>query len=248
MNDGALSQRQALAAAFHIAVEHGWGQLVYNHFTARVPDKDAFLVHPFGLLFSEVSASCLMEVDLHTGALVEQRQERGEDMPYNATSYVLHSCIYHHRPDVACVLHVHVPCIVAVASSTTGLKVGLSQESCLIGPVAYHDYEGIATSMEEQARVVSNLGSTSNVLFLRNHGVICCGTSVAHALSVLYHVWRACQVQCELGAQSCHLPPPSIVRDACSTHANFTKTGNHNLEFKAMLRLLKRKNNLLYLE
>jgi ribulose-5-phosphate 4-epimerase/fuculose-1-phosphate aldolase len=48
-----LSERQQLAAAFQIAAEiHGWDQLIYNHFTVRV--RDRFLVHPFGLLFSEV--------------------------------------------------------------------------------------------------------------------------------------------------------------------------------------------------
>jgi adducin len=181
-----LTDRQQLAAALHIAVNHGWDQLIYNHFTCRATN-DTFYVHPFGLLFSEVTASSLLEVDLATGELASPAPAAAcSDMPYNATSYVLHSCVYRARPEVACVLHVHVPCIVAVASCKAGLVVGLSQESSLVGPVSYHDYEGIATSLDEQARIVSNLGAKSNVLFLRNHGVLCCGTSVAHALSVLY--------------------------------------------------------------
>lgn len=210
-----LSQRQQLAAAFQIAADiHGWDQLIYNHFTVRVGDR--FLAHPFGLLFSEVTASCLLEVDLATGELVPGQQvhpDAAVDMPFNSTSYVLHSAVYKARPDVACVLHVHVPCIVAVASSESGLVIGLSQESSLIGPVTYHDYEGLATrweeaesrnpklfenflfSLEEQERIIKCLGTTSNVLMLRNHGVLCCGTNVAHAMSVLYHVWRACLVQ-----------------------------------------------------
>jgi adducin len=147
-----------------------------------------------------------------------------------------------------CVLHVHVPCTVAVASSKSGLVVGLSQESSLVGPVTYHDYEGIATSLEEQERIVKNLGTSSNVLFLRNHGVLCCGTSVAHALSVLYHVWRACLIQCELGAQAPVLPPYSVVSKARDAHVNFTKEGNHNIEFRALVRQLVRNKNTLFLQ
>ncbi len=50
-------------------------------------------------------------------------------------------------------------------------------------------------------RIISELGKVSNVMMLRNHGVLCCGTSVAHAMSVLYHVWRACQIQVDLAGQ-----------------------------------------------
>jgi ribulose-5-phosphate 4-epimerase/fuculose-1-phosphate aldolase len=247
-----LSQRQQLAAAFHIATYFGWDQLIYNHFTARVSyNASSFLVHPFGLLFSEVAASSLLEVDLESGELIAGQTvhpDASSEMPYNATSYVLHSCVYKARPDVACVLHVHVPCIVAVASSATGLVQGISQESCLIGPVSYHDYEGISTSMDEQARIVLQLGKTNNVLMLRNHGVLCCGRSVAHAMSVLYHVWRACLIQIDLGEHKFVLPPPNVIEKAFQTHENFTKTGNCNLEFEALIRKLKRSKNTKFLE
>ncbi len=251
-----LSDRQQLAAAFHIAVQHGWDQLIYNHFTCRA-SAESFFVHPFGLLFSEVTASCLLEVHLETGELVLQPEQHKpqpspssleSEMPFNATAYVLHSCVYRARPDVRCVLHVHVPCIVAVASSKSGLIEGLSQESSLVGPVTYHDYEGIATSLEEQGRVVKNLGPTSNVLFLRNHGVLCCGRSVAHALSVLYHVWRACLIQCARGSEPCVTPPSWVIAKACQSHANFTSAGNPNIEFTALVRQLVRNKNTLFLE
>lgn len=169
-----------------------------------------------------MTASSLLEVDLESGALVPGQQVHefaSPDMPYNATSHVLHSAVYKARKDVNCVLHLHLPCVVSVASSATGLIIGLSQgersqgeekccfayfakkESSLIGPVAYHDYEGISTSLDEQKRIVSALGDASNVLMLRNHGVLCCGTNVAHAMSVMYHVWRACQIQVNLAGQ-----------------------------------------------
>jgi adducin len=240
-----MTVRQQLAAAFHIAVHHGWDQLIYNHFTCRSGSENRFLAHPFGLHFSEVTASSLLDVELSTGEPVERSDQSTRpglalDMPFNRSAYVIHSCIYQARPDVACVLHVHVPCIVAVASCQKGLIIGLSQESALVGPVTYHDYEGISTSLDEQRRIVENLGPLSHVLMLRNHGVVCCGRSVAHALSVLYHVWRACLIQTALGHADHHLPDATVVGDAFEVHANFTQAGNDNLEFDAMVRLLMR--------
>ena len=240
---GELSAREALAAAFHIAVIHGWDQIIYNHFTCRA-SPDSFLVHRFGHLYSEVTASSLLEVSLESGAVVgtgDNSPFEAGDMPYNSTAYVIHSCIYKARADVNAVFHAHIPCIVAVASSKSGLKIGLSQESSLIGPVGYHPYEGLATSLDEQKRIVANLGS-GNVLFLRNHGIVCCGRNVAHALHVLYHVWRACliQVASERKDEDHFMPEQDVIESAFDAHTHFTAAGNHNLEFDAMIRLLLR--------
>ena len=234
-----LSLRQQLAASFHIAVIHGWDQLIYNHFTARL-SPNSFLVHRFGHLYSQISASSLLEVNLDTGNVISDAMAPTvNDMPYNATAYVIHSCIYKARQNVESILHVHIPCIVAVASSKAGLKIGLSQESSLVGPVAYHDYEGLSTKLDEQERIVKNLGS-KNVLFLRNHGVVICGESIAHALHVLYHVWRACLIQIASNSsfEDHFMPSREIVESAFDSHIHFTAAGNHNLEFAAMIRRL----------
>src|ERR1700751_434406 len=59
-------RRQAridLAAAHRLAVEHGFHEGIFNHLTLAVPDRDdrSYQI-PFGLHWSEVTASCLMEV------------------------------------------------------------------------------------------------------------------------------------------------------------------------------------------
>ena len=245
-----LTDRQKLAAAFHVAVMHGWDQLIYNHFTCRASES-SFLVHPFGLLYEEVSASSLLEVSLATGEIMAG-PAASVDMPYNATAYVIHSCIYKARPDVQAVLHCHEPAVVAVASSAERLLVGLSQESSLLGPLAYHPYEGISVSDDEQERLVAHLGPRVNILMLENHGVIVCGCSVAHALHLLYHLVRACRIQLKTLAASARppiMPPAAAVESAFATHSSFSVAGNHNLEFDAMLRRLGRQQaNPVYLQ
>ena len=61
--------------------------------------------------------------------------------------------------------------------------------------VAYDDnYNGIATDVEEGARMAKALGD-KRVLFLANHGVVVVGPNIAKAFEDLYYLERACQVQ-----------------------------------------------------
>lgn len=76
--------------------------------------------------------------------------------------------------------------------------------------VAYHDYEGIALDLAEQARLVQDLGDKS-VLMLRNHGLLTVGKTIAQAFLRMYYLEKACEIQ--LAAQASGnlvLPPPSV--------------------------------------
>ena len=56
--------RVDLAAMFRLTAMFGWDDTVWNHITARVPGSDHnFLMHRFGLLYEEVTASNLIKVD-----------------------------------------------------------------------------------------------------------------------------------------------------------------------------------------
>ena len=56
--------RENLAAAYRIANKFGFNEGIDNHFTLAVPERNnQFLVIPYGLHWSEVTASALMIVD-----------------------------------------------------------------------------------------------------------------------------------------------------------------------------------------
>ena len=65
--------------------------------------------------------------------------------------------------DVQCVLHLHTAVVAAVGSMKCGL-LPICQEAMIIGPVAYHDYQGILTDDEEKKSIVNDLGD-KNVYF-----------------------------------------------------------------------------------
>ena len=45
-----------LAAAYQLAAQFRWTDLIFTHFTARVPVSDHILINPYGLSFEEITA------------------------------------------------------------------------------------------------------------------------------------------------------------------------------------------------
>ena len=77
--------RQQLAACYRIFDMLGWSEMIYNHITLKVPGEEgAFLINPFGLHFSEITASNLVKIDLDGNIL--------DDTPYqvNRAGFVIH--------------------------------------------------------------------------------------------------------------------------------------------------------------
>merc|ERR1711936_216897 len=133
--------RCKLAAVYRLVDMYGWTQSIYNHISVRVSqDTEHFLINPFGMLYNEITASSLVKVDMQ-GHVVEAGTT---NFGVNVAGFMLHAAIHSARPDLKCILHLHTPNIVAVSTMKQGLLY-LSQESCLIGDVSYHNYTGIVT-------------------------------------------------------------------------------------------------------
>ena len=83
----------------------------------------------------------------------------------------------------------------AVACKEEGLRSDNFYSANLHGLVAYHDFEGITTSADEQPRLVNDLGQCE-VMILRNHGLLTIGPDVFGAFARMWSAQRACEVQC----------------------------------------------------
>lgn len=186
----ARQARVDLAAAHRLAVRDGFSEGIFNHLTLAVPGADdRYLQIPFGLHWSEVTASCFMEVG-YDGRVLKGEGE------VEASAFCIHAPIHRLLPEHACVLHTHMP----YASALTRLEdprieaVGQT-EIGFLDKVAYdHDFTGIAFDPAEGERLAQILGR-NKVLFMANHGVLVTGRTVAEAYDALYYLERACQVQ-----------------------------------------------------
>ena len=181
--------RLELAACYRVFAHMGWTELIFNHITARVPGPDKhYLINPFGLHYSEVTASNLIKVGID-GAPVHQT-------PYtvNRAGFVIHSAIHAHRDNAHCIMHVHTTAGMAVAQKEAGLTHDDFYGAQLWNDVAYHDFEGVTTRTEEQDSLVASLGQ-KRVLILRNHGLLVCEENIPAAFWLMWTLQRACEVQ-----------------------------------------------------
>lgn len=189
MNEIERALRVQLAGAYRIFAMLGWTELIYNHITLRVPGPQThFLINPFGLHYSEVTASNLVKIDLD-GNVVGASIHR-----VNPAGFVVHAAIHRAISDAHCVMHTHTTAGLAVACSAAGLQNTNFYSAQIDGMVAYHDFEGITVRADEGARLVANLGE-KRLMILRNHGLLAVGSTIAQTFARLWTLNRACEIQ-----------------------------------------------------
>jgi ribulose-5-phosphate 4-epimerase/fuculose-1-phosphate aldolase len=226
--------RVNLAACYRLAAHFRMTDLIYTHISARVPGPEhRFLINAFGLLWDEISASTLVKVTLE-GDIVDDPTGTG----INRAGYVIHSAVHRARPDIECVMHTHTAAGIAVSAQEDGL-LPLSQHAMrFTNSIGYHDYEGLALELDEQARLVRDLGQ-HKAMILRNHGLLTCGASIAEAFDLMYYLERACQTQVTAmgGETRLRMPAPGVAEKTALQFRNLTYKANKT-EWKALRRML----------
>jgi ribulose-5-phosphate 4-epimerase/fuculose-1-phosphate aldolase len=229
-------QRVALAACYRLVALFGWDDLIFTHISARVPGPGhRFLINPYGWLFSEITASSLVKVDLDG--------RKVDDSPHeiNPAGFTIHSAIHAARDDAHCVLHVHSVNGVAVSAQRDGL-LPLSQHSIFVlASLAYHDYEGVALNEDEKPRLVRDLGD-KRFLMLRNHGLLTVGRTVSEAFVAMYFFEAACmmQVRAQAGGGALTRISQRIIDGAEQQWERVTHGAGGGLAWPALLRRLDR--------
>jgi len=230
--------RVDLAAAYQLAALFRWTDLIYTHFSARVPGTEDFLINPYGLMFDEITASNLVRIDAH-GKVVDDPLELG----YNEAGFVIHGCVHEARPEIHCVIHTHTRAGVAVSAMQCGL-LPISQHAMRVQrQCTYHDYEGIALDMDERTRMARDLGKTSKVMILRNHGLLTLGETVREAFELMYYLDCACQIQIDAmagGLENVQLMSNSAAATATEQFERPDRPSNRK-DWPALLRMLERK-------
>ena len=230
--------RVDLAAAYQLAHFFRWTDLIYTHFSARVPGTEDFLINAYGLMFDEITASSLVKIDSE-GKILDDPIGMG----VNEAGFVIHSCVHKARPEVNCVIHTHTRAGVAVSAMKCGL-LPISQHAMMVqASVAYHDYEGIALYREEQERMARDLGKTAKAMILRNHGLLALGTTVREAFEVMYYLDCACQIQIDACAGGMHNVQLMSAAAAATATRQLQRSERLGMErdWPALLRMLERR-------
>ena len=248
MSVHSLSQKRAadpiqeakihLAAAHRLAVHDELEEGIDNHFTVTVPGhNDRYLILPFGLHWSEARASDMIVFD-----------EAGKTLEGEGTVELSAQCIHapiHRITGARVVLHTHQTWAVALNMLKNNRLLPANQTAAFYhGRIAYDDtYAGTADTLEEGERLAKVIGD-KHVLFMKNHGVLVVGESVAQAYRRLYKLERVCRTQMlAMGTgQPLEVLSDAIVKQvqAPAPDDRHSRSERDRLYFEAMMRVLDR--------
>jgi ribulose-5-phosphate 4-epimerase/fuculose-1-phosphate aldolase len=209
--------RLELAACYRVFAMLGWTEMIYNHITLRLPDsvtegQKHFLINPFGLHYSEVTASNLVKINMQGDVL------DGSPHKVNPAGFVVHATLHSGIEGAHCVMHTHTTAGVAVASLQGGLSQSNFYSAQLHDMVAYHTFEGITIHAEEGPRVLQSIGSKPAVI-LRNHGLLAWGHTLAQTFAILWTLQRACEIQLATQSMGTPIPVPESIAAKCTRDA-----------------------------
>lgn len=242
ITEAEYATRIDLAAAFRLVDLYGWSDMLATHLSARIPGpNEHFLINPVGVMFEEMTASCLVKVDIDGNILSES------EFGINPAGYTIHSAVHMGRKDAGCVMHTHTAAGLGVATQKSGLLPLTQMALAVIAQTGYHDYEGPAFDLGERDRLIKDLAS-NNVLILRNHGLLTVGKTVAEAFVWLFRAERACRFQ--LSFQQAGVSPQEIPKEVQDVSIERSKkaisaSGHRPIgefEWPALIRKLNREN------
>jgi len=225
--------RVDLAAVYRLCHHWGWGDLIYNHCSMRVPGEPTMLLmKQHELMWEEVTASNLRKVDMTA--------DLDERAGVNRPGFTLHGGILQGRPDVNCVVHVHTDRGMALAGLKRGLRMISQQALRFYNRVGYHPYEGITEDFGERERILKHLGK-NRALIMHNHGFTTVGKSGREAFVLMKYLMSAAEIQLRIeatGGEAIEIPP-----DICEKAAAQFEThdaGRGSADWPAYLRLMDR--------
>ncbi len=229
-----------LAAAVRLAVLDGFDEGIDNHFTVSVPGReDQYLVLPFGLHWSEARASDMMVFN-----------EAGKTIEGRGVVELSAQCIHaplHRITGAKVVLHTHQPWALALNMLQDNQLLPATQTAAFFhGRIAYDDtYTGLASTVAEGERLAALMGKNS-VLFMKNHGVVTVGNTVAQAYRRLYKLERAChtQVLAMSSGQPLQILDEEVIQKVRTPSADdrHPLAERERMYFEAMMRVLDRVN------
>ena len=110
-----------------------------------------------------------------------------------------------------------------------------------LGHLSYHEYEGIAFDLEEQRRLLDDMGPHNRAMILRNHGLLVGGRTIAEAFDHIYFLERACEAQLATqaaGMDQIQIPTPAAQQKAEGQYAHDEIPMWVDIAWEAALRLI----------
>ena len=223
--------RVDLAAVYRLIAHYGWGDVIYNHSSLRVPgDERNFLIKRHELLYEEVTPANLVKVSMD--------DDLDESAGVNRPGFTLHGGVLAARPDVHCAVHVHTETGLAIAGLKHGLRMVSQAAVRFYQRVGYHDYEGITEDFSERERINRALGQ-NRALILRNHGLLTVGRTARESFVLMKTLIEAANIQLRIDATGGEpIEIPAAICEKTARQYEHHDAGRGSADWPAYLRML----------
>jgi len=220
-----------LAATYRLIAHYGWGDVIYNHSSMRVPGEECnFLIKRHELLYTEVTPSNLVKVSMD--------DDLDESAGVNRPGFTLHGGVLAARPDVDCAVHVHTETGMALSGLKHGLRMVSQAATRFYNRIGYHDYEGLTEDFGERARINAALGK-NRALIMRNHGLLTVGKTAREAFVLMKSLLEAAHIQLAMEATGGALIEiPAATCEKTALQYEHHDAGRGSADWPAYLRML----------
>lgn len=237
MSKAEKDARLQLAACYRMFARRQMDDLIYTHLSVRIPGPaDHYLFIGFGQLFDDVCASNLLKVDIEGNNVGNVPGE------VNPAGWIVHRTVYEAQADAESVMHLHTVPGVAVSAQKDGLLPINQFAITHDGQIAYHNYDGPGLRPAEQKTLVRDLGN-KRLMFLRNHGTLTWGRSLAEAYTLMHYLERTCEIQiaAQAGGKP-HTPSRKIIERTAKIGQGTGDVSWAKIGFDALIRRLDRED------
>lgn len=185
MTDAVTDLVRKVALTYQILYHEGiTREDTLGHVSARLPGENRVYVKPWGMGFEEVTPENLLVMDLEGNKVGGGEGRLHSEMP-------LHNEIYRARPDVSCVIHIHPFHATLLSCVWEGrLRIVNQNTQVFSAGIAFYDSSELIRSSEKARAVAAALGH-SNVLLMKNHGIVVAGPTVEQALVLAVQLEKA---------------------------------------------------------
>ena len=194
ISDGLKASLDRLAMASRILEMEGHGNFTLGHLALRDPEGRGVWIKRWGMTLGEVQDWTDHQlIDFDGNLLYGDGAKRHSEWP-------IHVGIYKRRPDINATAHTH-PRYGTVFSSTRDPLQAIGNAGSYFAepPPRFSRTSELIRSAEDGDEMAGVLGDSA-ALFLRNHGVVFCGTTIEQLIVVGVNLETACQQQLEIAA------------------------------------------------
>jgi ribulose-5-phosphate 4-epimerase/fuculose-1-phosphate aldolase len=223
-------RKRELALAYRVFGALGWGSLGDGHISARDPElADHFWLGRYGAAFNTMTIADLLLVG-PDGTVVDA--PGGLNSGINAAAYHIHWPIHEARPDIVAAAHTHTGYGTPFAARAE-LLTAICQEACQVihTQSVFDDEELDIVGLDGGKRIAAALAD-NDVVFMRNHGVLTVGGSIAEAVALFVVTERVCEVQMKAGDRG----RPISAEGAAQVTAGLATAQQLWLQFQWLLR------------